>query len=129
MYYTLTTAAKATGLDASEILRAIESGQITGSRGEFGEWRVEIAELHRVYPAVAEPSANGDIMGQCADSTAATPEAEIEALIRRAGDRLQQQLEEMLSQRRAECDHAQASLQEVAKVSERLPPQPLKRSA
>ena len=50
MYYTLTTAAKATGLDASEILRAIESGQITGSRGEFGEWRVEIAELTAFIP-------------------------------------------------------------------------------
>jgi hypothetical protein len=54
MSYTLASAAKATGLNKSTILRAIKIGQITGT---FGEWRVEPVELHRVHPAVPERQA------------------------------------------------------------------------
>jgi hypothetical protein len=54
MSYTLATAAKATGLNKSTILRAIKSGHVTGKKDEFGEWRVERADLHRVFPPVAE---------------------------------------------------------------------------
>jgi excisionase family DNA binding protein len=57
MSYTLATAAKATGLNKSTILRAIKSGQITGTKDQFGEWRVEPVELHRVHPAVPERQA------------------------------------------------------------------------
>ena len=57
MSYTLATAAKATGLNKSTILRAIKGGQITGTKDQFGEWRIEPVELHRVYPAVADFSA------------------------------------------------------------------------
>jgi hypothetical protein len=61
MSYTLATAAKATGLNKSTMLRAIKSGQITGTKDQFGEWRVDPVELHRVYPAVAELSASSDV--------------------------------------------------------------------
>ena len=82
MSYTLATAAKATGLNKSTILRAIKGGQITGTKDQFGEWRIEPVELHRVYPAVA------DFSGQrCAAATrsadAAALDAEIEVLIMR----------------------------------------------
>ncbi len=61
MSYTLATAAKATGLNKSTILRAIKGGQISGTKDPFGEWRIEPVELHRVYPAVAELSAGSDV--------------------------------------------------------------------
>jgi hypothetical protein len=54
MSCTLATAAKATGLNKSTILRAIKIGQITGTKDQFGEWRVEPVEFHRVHPAVPE---------------------------------------------------------------------------
>jgi hypothetical protein len=95
MSYTLATAAKATGLNRSTILRAIKSGQITGTKDQFGEWRVEPVELHRVYPAIAELSAGSDVPRQHAARDAATVEAEIEALISRAGNLLRQQLNEV----------------------------------
>jgi hypothetical protein len=121
MSYTLATAAKATGLNKSTILRAIKTGQITGTKDEFGEWRVEPAELHRVYPAVAELSTGSDAMRRYAASNAAALDAEIEALIRRAGDRLRQQLEEMRCSRDAGCDQAQTSHRKLADQAEWRP--------
>lgn len=50
MSYTLGTAAKATGLSRTAILRAINSGKISAKKNEHGEWDIDPAELHRVYP-------------------------------------------------------------------------------
>jgi hypothetical protein len=50
MAYSLAAAAAATGLNKTTVLRAIKSGKISGARDKSGEWRVEAAELHRVYP-------------------------------------------------------------------------------
>jgi hypothetical protein len=53
MAHNLATAAAATGLNRSTILRAIKSGKISATKSELGEWSIEPAELHRVYPPVA----------------------------------------------------------------------------
>ena len=53
MAYTLAEAAKASGLNKTTILRALKSGQITGTKDEHGVWRVHPAEFHRVYPVAA----------------------------------------------------------------------------
>jgi len=53
MHHTLGTAAAATGLNKSTILRAIKAGKISAARNEHGEWQIDPAELHRVYPPVA----------------------------------------------------------------------------
>ena len=50
MGHTLGTAAKATGLSRTAILRAIKSGKISASKNVHGEWDIDPAELHRVYP-------------------------------------------------------------------------------
>jgi excisionase family DNA binding protein len=55
MSYTLATAAAACGVNKSTILRAIKAGKISAVRDEHGQWQVEPAELHRVYPPVATP--------------------------------------------------------------------------
>src|SRR5262245_7487019 len=93
MSYTLAAAAKATGLNRSTILRAIKGGRIIGTKDEFGEWRIEPVELHRVYPAVAELSAGSDAPRQLAASDAPVLDAHIEALIRRAEELLRRQLD------------------------------------
>jgi hypothetical protein len=94
MSYTLATAAIATGLNRSTILRAIKGGQIGGKKDEFGDWRIESAELHRVYPAVVDLSAGSEVPRQHKTSAAAL-EAEIDSLIRRAAERLQLQFVEI----------------------------------
>lgn len=50
MSYTLGTAAIATGLNKSTILRSIRSGKISATRTEHGTWSIDASELHRVYP-------------------------------------------------------------------------------
>jgi hypothetical protein len=54
MLHTIAEAAKATGLEESIIFRAIEDGQIHGTRNVSGEWHVEDAELHSLYLSIAE---------------------------------------------------------------------------
>ena len=62
MGYTLAGAAAATGLNKTTILRAIKSGRISGTKNELGEWQVEPAEAHRIYPPVAGPRAGSDAL-------------------------------------------------------------------
>ena len=54
MSYTLGTAAKATGKDRATISRAIKKGKISARKGEGGQWIIDPAELHRVYPATQQ---------------------------------------------------------------------------
>ena len=49
MAYTLRAAAAATGLTKKTVLRAIKSGRISAVKNELGKWRIEPAELHRIY--------------------------------------------------------------------------------
>jgi hypothetical protein len=56
MAYTLGQAARAIGKSKPTVARAIAKGRISASRGDNGEWRIEPAELHRVFP----PARNAD---------------------------------------------------------------------
>ncbi|WP_124084547.1 DNA-binding protein [Pseudogemmobacter humi] len=49
MAYTLGEAAKATGKSKATISKAIKSGRISASKDETGTFRIDPAELHRVY--------------------------------------------------------------------------------
>jgi hypothetical protein len=50
MTYSLGQAAKATGLSKTTIAKAISKGRISAARGDLGEYVIDPAELHRVYP-------------------------------------------------------------------------------
>jgi len=50
MPYTVAEAAKAIGKSKPTILRAIRRGQISAARDDAGAFRIEVAELHRVFP-------------------------------------------------------------------------------
>jgi len=54
MAYSLKQAADATGRTKPTILRAIQTGKISGKKNGMGEWEIEPVELHRVYPPVTE---------------------------------------------------------------------------
>jgi hypothetical protein len=49
MHYTLKQAAIAAGKTKPTILRAIQKGKISAEKGSNGEWKIDPAELHRVY--------------------------------------------------------------------------------
>src|SRR5690242_8913418 len=50
MPYTVAEAAKAIGKSKPTILRAIRRGQISAARDDAGAFRIDTAELHRVFP-------------------------------------------------------------------------------
>jgi hypothetical protein len=56
-HYTLGTAATACGVNKSTVLRAIKAGKVSATRNEHGEWQIDPAEMHRVYPPVAATDA------------------------------------------------------------------------
>src|SRR3954449_2358226 len=54
MAYSLKQAGEATGRSKPSILRAIQAGKISAKKNEMREWEIDPAELHRVYPPVAQ---------------------------------------------------------------------------
>ena len=50
MYYTLGEAAKETGKSKTTIKRYIDKGRLSAKKNDNGEWEIDPAELHRVYP-------------------------------------------------------------------------------
>ena len=89
MAYTLTEAATATGVSRSTIFRAIKTGRISATRTEGGNFEIEPAELHRVFPPAETRAAhagngamNRDAMAAATADTGqlAQLESEIKAL-------------------------------------------------
>ena len=58
MAYNLATAAAATGKTKSTILKSIQKGRISAHKDAFGNWNIDPAEVHRVYPPVSEKVEN-----------------------------------------------------------------------
>ena len=53
MTFTLSTAAKACGINKTAVLKAIKTGRLSGTRTDNGNWSIEPVELFRVFPPVA----------------------------------------------------------------------------
>ena len=116
MSYTLAAAATVTGLSKTTILRAIKDGKIVGTKDELGEWHVEPAELDLLDPPIAQ---RNDGSGRSAPFDVEALGAQIEALLRQAGDRLRRQIDEVRRDRDAEHDRAQESELALADRHER----------
>jgi hypothetical protein len=95
--HTLGTAAQACGLNKSTVLRAIKAGKVSATRDEHGQWQIDPAELHRVYPPVASNAAK-----QRSEQRYTPPQH------RDRTDELVAQLREQLSDMRNERDRARS---------------------
>jgi hypothetical protein len=60
--YTIATAAAAVGRNKTAILRAIKAGKISVEKDENGEWQIDPADLHRVYPPLRNASMRANDM-------------------------------------------------------------------
>jgi hypothetical protein len=118
MSYTLATAAAATGLNKTTILRAIKSGKISAAKDPHGQWLVEPVELHRIYPPDAGRNTRSDAPQQ--DALAAV-ELQVKVLLaeHRVGD-LKTALEDMRCQR----DAWQAQAERLTITDQRPQPKP-----
>src|SRR5260370_23094934 len=110
MLYTLAEAAKATGLGESTIFRAIEDGQITGTKDPSGEWHVEDEELHRLYLSIAQHYCKRKCRAGLRRSDGTPPEPEIATLVNDAGDSVRQQHIDDLGDSFTGADHAETGL-------------------
>jgi hypothetical protein len=68
--YTLGEAARASGKSKPTIAKAIKTGRVSASRAEDGSYRIDPAELHRVYPVTGQPAGNGRRSDTPADTAA-----------------------------------------------------------
>ena len=85
MEYTAGQAAKAAGVSTATISRALKKGTLSGRKGPDGAWRIDPAELHRVYPMQAQPQADAS-PGETA-ALAAQLNAALDALADARSDR------------------------------------------
>jgi hypothetical protein len=108
----LAEAGKLTGLHKVSILRAIRKGKISADKDEHGEWRLQPAELFRVYPPLPEQrNGNGEEQQYAAPLTAAL-EAEISAL-KQVNQILREQVDDMRGQRDKWEEAAQTALRQL----------------
>jgi excisionase family DNA binding protein len=64
MSYSLRQAAAVVGVNKSTVFRAVQAGQISATRNNRNQWRIESAELRRVYP----PTAPGNRQSELAEA-------------------------------------------------------------
>ena len=126
----LAEAGKLTGLHKVSLLRAIKKGKISAEKDEHGEWRLQPAELFRVYPPLPEQrNGNGEEQRYTAPLNAAL-EAEISAL-KQLNQMLRDQLDDTRGQRDKWEQAAQTALRQLPgpKAPTRLWWWPMRRAA
>jgi hypothetical protein len=109
----LAEAGRLTGLHKVSILRAIRKGKISADKDEHGEWRLQPAELFRVYPPVPEQRNGNGHEQHYAAPVAAALEAEISAL-KQMSQLLRDQLDDMRGQRDKWEQAAQMALRQLS---------------
>ena len=79
MRYTLGQAAKAVGKSKSTLSRAIRKGKISAEHDAHGQFAIDPAELHRVYPAMEQGNgrAGNETSNHATPSNSTTQRAEI----------------------------------------------------
>jgi hypothetical protein len=115
MSYSLSQAATAIGMYRSTVLRAIKAGKISATKDVHGQWCIEPAELHRVYPPVADTAGDTSAARQHA-SPETTLALRAELAEQRLAD-LKAALEDMKAQRddmRVERDKWQQQAERLA---------------
>ncbi len=107
MTYTLGEAAKATGKSKPTISRALKKGTISGKKNDNGEYELDPAEVHRVWPMI-----------QPASNDTGTPEIPETVSNDKALQREIELLREMLDKTEADRDQWRQQAQKVTALIE-----------
>lgn len=136
MSWSVSRAARETGLSKSTISRAIKSGRISAARQQDGSYLIEPAEIFRVYPPnVAQPhhDARHDASRNPSEEVMSTTSKDLEVLQVRLA-----MTEELLMQERENSRRQQETVQDLRKrldaatdkvLSLAQPPQPVSDAA
>jgi hypothetical protein len=123
--YSLTEAATATGHNRATIWKAIKRGALSASRdAASGQWRIDPAELHRVFPATLPTVAtttpsNGEATAEAMAIVEATATAVLQAKLDAEQskvamlERVNEDLRHQLGEERADRRQAQEQLGEA----------------
>src|SRR3954453_480164 len=140
MPYTITQAAKEVQKDKTTLLRAIRTGKISARRDAVtGNWLIEPAELHRVYPVTADLVADAVLRGGNTQPRSDSTEVEIRELRARLTDKdaqiadLQRRLDTEAAERRQAIERLLAAQEKITALTDQraaaVPPTaPAKRS-
>ena len=126
--YSLKQAADAVGKGKPAILKAIKSGRISAKKDDNGQWQIDPAELHRVYPVAAtgngSDTAPGEQQETPKESSAVAPE--IEMLRERLAEK-----DELIADLRAQRDRllgiVETQAQQVKQLTDQRPQRAVRR--
>lgn len=122
MKYTLAQAGTATGKNKATIQRAIKSGKISAEKNSSGAYEIDPSELHRVYPATAQRSAQHNTSNDTQHSDEYTENIKLKL------DLLQAEREREREQLQATIDDLRTRLDRSEERITALLPAPSKRS-
>ena len=108
--YSLKQAADAVGRGKPAILKAIKSGRISAHKDDNGQWQIDPAELHRVYP-MRTGNGSGSETGEREEIVRSLSklDREIELLRERLGEK-----DELIADLRTERDRLLAVIETQA---------------
>jgi chromosome segregation ATPase len=109
MIYSLKQAAEATGKSKATVLRALQGGKISGKKDESGEWKIDPAELHRVFP-LSQKDTPRTIADKPHEIIALQREI---AILREERDRERRQLQDTIDDLRHRLDEAEGERRRV----------------
>ena len=69
---TLAEAAQLAGVSKSTLQRSVKAGRVSATRDDAGQWRIDPAELARVWPAAAVALVRRDAVDDAPDDAAVT---------------------------------------------------------
>lgn len=124
--YSLKQAADAVGRGKPAILKAIKNGRISAKKNDNGQWQIDPAELHRVYPARIAGNGSDTITGELQETHKETRDLHGEASALR--ERLAEK-DVLIADLRAERDRllgiVETQAQQVKQLTDQRPaPQP-----
>ena len=123
MTYSLGEAAKAVGKAKSTVLRAIKSGRMSAFKGNDGAYRIDPAELHRVFDApVAHPTQSNEEKPQTERLEHLKKRLEV---FERERERERDQMQATIEDLRARLDRSEDRI--TALLSDRRIPEPRRR--
>ena len=108
---TLAEAMERTGVSRNTLIRAIKSGRMSGNKNEHGDYRVEAAELFRVF----DPVSTGEDT-EVAEPASSSPSPTIEKLYERLIAK-----DEEITDLRTELNDKEQSMTELREAYNTLP--------
>jgi hypothetical protein len=116
MKHTLGTAAKATGVSRSTVLRSIKTGKISADKDANGNYAIDPSELHRVFPPVSsEPDHKTALLLHATDERNALETVLLEkiGILEKERERERGQLQETITDLRNRLDQADKERRET----------------